>query len=73
MQLMNWLTIATLRYMAFGMFPRHPVKELVMVDVPQRFLAAPRRPCIWLRAISSGNCTHFEVVSAATLKASRRG
>jgi hypothetical protein len=41
MRLMNCLAIAILRVVAFGMFPRHPVKELVMVDVPQRFLPAP--------------------------------
>jgi hypothetical protein len=40
MRLMNCLAIAILRLMAFGMFPRRPVKELVMVDVPQRSLAA---------------------------------
>jgi hypothetical protein len=68
MRLMNCLAIAILRLMAFGMFPRRPVKELVMVDVPQRSLAASL-PAMYLveryierqlYAFRSGECCNDE-------------
>jgi hypothetical protein len=68
MRLMNCLAIAILRLMAFGMFTRRPVKELAMVDVPQRSLAASL-PAMYLveryierqlYAFRSGECCNDE-------------